>query len=380
MTTAATRAATALRLAAGALACALGGGLWAGGATAQQAPAAIPVGVVTIAEAAVSGAVDLVGRVEAIDRVEVRARVTGFLEEVAFREGQTVEEGQLLYRIEADEFEAAVRQAEGALAQAQAAKALGDIQLRRAQELLDKASGTVVARDQAAAEAARAAGEVASREAQLATATINLGYTAIHAPVAGKIGRTALTKGAVVGPDSGPLALIVSQDPVHVTFPFSARALLTREAADAPTDISTIRVSILLPGGEVYEHESALDFVDVAVDQTTDTVLARATFPNPPGRLVDGMLVSVQVRQGEPVEKPVVPQAALIADQGGVYVLAVADGKAAVRRVRTGQAVGGAITVEEGLAPGDLVIVEGLERVRPGAAVVANPVEVPGTN
>jgi membrane fusion protein (multidrug efflux system) len=354
----------------------LAAALSASGAVGQTAPAPIPVGTVAVTTRPVAGALTATGRVEAIDRVEVRARIEGFLDEVAFEEGQTVAAGDTLYRIERGSFEAAVRQAEGALEQARAEKTLADIQLTRAEELLVKRVGTEVARDQARAESQRSAGSVASAEARLATARIELGYTDVLAPVAGRIGRTALTRGAVVSPAAGPLAVIVSQDPMRVVFPISARQFLRRDGE--PADPADVRVRLRFADGSFYAHEGRIDFVDVSVDRATDSVIARSTLPNPDGVLIDGQLVTVVLEAGTPVEKPVIPQQALIADQGGVYVFTVEDRLAAVRRVRTGAPVGPDIVIEEGLSAGDLVIVEGVERVRAGAAVLAQPIA--GTN
>ena len=356
--------------------------LAAPGAFAQQAapaaaPAAIPVGTVAVEMRPVTGSLTVTGRIAAIDRVELRARVDGFLEEVAFEEGQTVAEGAPLYRIERGNFEAAARSAEGALVQSKAARDLADIQLARAQELLDRDAGTAVARDQAKAEADRSAGAVIEAEAALARARIELDYTEIRAPVAGRIGRTALTRGAVVGPSSGVLATIVSQDPMRVVFPVSAREFLRPDASGARPDPASIRVRLKFLNGAFYEHEGRIEFIDVSVDQATDTVMARATIANPDRALIDGQLVTVVLEAGDPVEKPVTPQQALLADQSGLYVFTVEDGKAAVRRVRAGGTLGADMVIEEGLAAGDLVVVEGIERLRPGVAVVAQPVAQP---
>src|SRR5262249_37616139 len=169
----------------------------------QQQPAAVPVGVVKVERKPIADALDFVGRVDAINRVEVRARITGFLEQVQFTEGDAVKEGTPLYRIEPGLFQAAVEQAEGALERSKAAKALSEIQLQRAQDLVDKNAGTVVARDQQKAADRQAAGAIMTDEANLATAKINLGYTQINSPIAGKISKTNVTKGNVVTPQSG---------------------------------------------------------------------------------------------------------------------------------------------------------------------------------
>ncbi|GEP04357.1 efflux RND transporter periplasmic adaptor subunit [Methylobacterium oxalidis] len=359
------------------LLCALGmaGGL-ALPAGAQPDPgSALPVGTVAAERRAIDRALDFVGRIEAIGRVEVRARVTGFLEAVQFKEGEPVREGAELYRIEPDLFEAAVKQAEGARERSRAAQTLAEIQLHRAQELLDRNSGTVVARDQARAALDQAKGAVTGDEANLQTARINLGYTRILAPIAGRIGRTSVTKGNVVGPDSGVLTSIVSQDPMYVTFPVSQREFLRyQQGADRP-DRDKVGVRIRFQDGSDYGQVGRVDFVNISVDRATDTVVVRAVMPNPAGALRDGQLVHVALQVGTPEQKVLVPQAALIADQGGVYVFIVEDGRAAMRRVKTGAGgTGPDVVVEEGLSGGELVIVDGLQRVRPGIPVRASPI------
>jgi len=210
-------------------------------------------------------------------------------------------------------------------------------------------------------------------EANLQTAQINLGYTDITAPINGKIGRTSLTKGNVVGPESGVLTQIVSQDPMYVTFPVSQREFLQAAQAGRQTDVKGIKVQIRFSDGSLYDQVGEINFVDVSVDRTTDTVVVRASFANPKDVLIDGQLVRVQIEAGTPQEKVVIPQAALIADQEGVYVFIVEDGKAAVRRVKLGGETGTNVIIESGLKGGELVIVEGLQGVRPGVGVRATP-------
>jgi membrane fusion protein, multidrug efflux system len=339
----------------------------------QQPPTAVPVGVVKAERRPIAKAGDFVGRVEAISRVEIRARITGFLEEVLFKEGDLIKEGSPLYRNEKGLFQAQVRQAEGALERSQAAKALSALQLSRAEELVEKQAGTVAARDQARAQDQQAEGAVMADEANLATARINLGYTDIAAPITGKVGRTNITKGNVVSPESGPLTVIVSQDPMYVSFPVSQREFLRAQAAGRQVDISNIKARLRFADGTAYQQEGSINFVDVQVDRNTDTILVRATFPNPAGALVDGQFVRIEVERGKPEEKVVIPQAALIADQEGVYVFAVEDGKATVKRVKPGSATDTGVVVEEGLTGGELVIVDGLLLVRPGIEVRATP-------
>jgi membrane fusion protein (multidrug efflux system) len=344
----------------------------------QQAPAAIPVGVVKADEQAIEKTFKFVGRVEAVNRVDVRARVTGYLEEVLFKEGDLVKAGAPLYRIEQGLYQAAVEQAEGALERSKGAQALTAIQLQRAQDLVDKQAGTVVARDQAKAADDGAKGTIMQDDASLKTAQINLGYTDITSPIDGEVGKTNVTKGNVVGPDSGVLTVIVSQDPMYVTFPVSDRDFLrAREAGRkiGHDELSDFKVRIRFSDGSVYDQIGTVNFVNVTVDRATDTVLVRASVPNPKNGLIDGQLVTVEVNIGTPEQKVVVPQSALIADQEGVYVFVVENGKAVMKRVTPGGPSGTGVVIERGLSGGEQVIVEGLQSVRPGTAVVANPVQ-----
>jgi len=338
-----------------------------------QTGAAVPVGTVSVSRKPIARTADFVGRVQAIDHVDIRARITGYLEDVLFKEGDVVQAGAPLYRIEKGLFQASVDQAEGALANSKAKKLLTAIQYQRAEQLMSTSAGTVVQRDQALTADRAADAQILIDQANLETAKINLGYTDITAPVAGKIGRNMLTKGNIVTPDSGTLVTIVSQDPMYVLFPVSQREFLRAREASKKPDIAGIRARLRFADGSTYDEVGQINFVDVTVDKATDTVQARAAFPNPAGVLVDGQLVTVNLEAGTPEEQVVVPQAALISDQQGVYVFVVDDGKVAIRRVTTGGANGDNMIVTKGLAGGENVIVEGLQSLRPGMAVKANP-------
>jgi membrane fusion protein (multidrug efflux system) len=339
----------------------------------SQAPAAIPVSVVAAEKKPVTKSQDFVGRVEAIQRVEIKARVTGYLEKVAFKEGDLIKSGTELYGIEKGLFEAAVGQAEGALAKSEAAKTLTELQLKRAEELLQKQAGTQVARDQALAADQSAEGSIFVDEANLKTAKINLGYTDITSPIDGKVGKTNITVGNVVGSDAGPLTVIVSQDPMYVSFPVSQRDFLRAQQTQHKVDLTGIKATLTFSDGTSYKHDGKINFVDVQVDKATDTIQVRATFPNPDYALVDGQLVRVMLESGTAEEKIVIPQAALISDQEGVYVFVVDDGKAAVRRVKTAGGSGTGVIIDQGLSVGDQVVVEGGQSLRPGVPVKASP-------
>lgn len=340
-----------------------------------QQPAAIPVGVVAVAEEDVTEATSLIGRVEAVDRVSLIARVTGFLEQQAFRDGQDVAKDDLLFVIEREPFVASVNAAKADLASSEALKLNADLQLQRAEELVRTNNIPVATRDQRRAEAAAAAARVLEAQAALEQAEINLGYTLIRAPVAGRIGRASVSVGNVVTPQSGTLALLVSQDPMYVTFPVSQRILLDikRERQAGGADNNNFKVRLAFADGTVYDQLGAIDFLDVTVAQGTDTVMVRAKIANPQRLLTDGMFVSVRVEGGEAEKKVVIPQSAVLLDQQGAYVFVVEQGRAAVRRIRTGQPQGARIAVEEGLRPGDMLVVDGIQRIRPGAPVQAAP-------
>ncbi|VFU09403.1 efflux RND transporter periplasmic adaptor subunit [Methylocella tundrae] len=338
-----------------------------------QAPAATRVGTVLAAKEPINPAQEFVGRVEAVERVSVRARITGYLHEVLFKEGELVKEGAPLYRIEPEPFQAAVQQAQGALVKAQGQVANASAQLERAETLLKTQAGSAAVRDQRTAEEQTARGDALVAQANLQTAQINLGYTEIKAPISGMIGRTSVTKGNVVGPDSGILTTIVSQDPMYVTVPVSQREFLQLKANERRAGTADMIVTLRFSNGAAYEFPGKINFVDVSVDRATDSVMVRASVPNPQGRLIDGQLVKVSVQGAKPEEKILVPQSALIADQQGVYVFVVEDGKAAVRRLKIGGESGPNAIVESGLSAGEQVIVEGMEALRPGAAVIASP-------
>ena len=216
-----------------------------------------------------------------------------------------------------------------------------------------------------------AAAGILEAQAALERAQIDLGYTEIHAPIAGRIGRAAFSVGNLVGPDSGVLATIVSQDPIYVTFPVSQRQLLEyRRRGDDAAGPPVVKVT--LPDGTAYEHPGEVNFFDVQVDQGTDTVTVRAAFPNPERTLVDGQFVNVRVERGEPVQMLAVPQASVQIDQAGPFVLVVGgDNKVEARRITLGAVAGAQVVVQAGLKAGDKVIVEGIQKARPGITVAA---------
>jgi membrane fusion protein (multidrug efflux system) len=339
-------------------------------AWAQQ-QAAIPVGTLAAERRPITESTEFVGRVEAMERVEVRARVTGFLQDILFTDGAIVKKGDVLYRIERDSFDAAVQQARGALLEAQGTYANASAQRARTEELVKTATASKALLDERVGAETGAQGGVIIADANLKTANVNLGYTEITAP-------TKVTTGNVVGPDSGPLTTIVSRDPIYVTFPVSQREFLrVQEEEERKKREQALGIRIRFSDGSTYAQAGRINFVDVTVDRATDTVLLRATMPNPDGSLIDGQLVRVSVEADKPVEKVLVPQSALIVDQQGTYVFVVADGKAVVARVKLGGESGPYAIVDDGLKGGEQVVVQGMESLRPGSPVVASPAQPP---
>lgn len=343
-----------------------------------QQPTSIPVGTVAAELRPITKATEFVGRVEAIERVEIRARVTGFLQDVPFKDGDIVKKGDVLYRIERDSFDAAVQQARGALLEAQGKYANATAQRARTEELVKTATASRALLDERVAAETGAQGEVVMADANLKTASVNLGYTEITAPITGEIGRTKVTTGNVVGPDSGPLTVIVSRDPMYVTFPVSQRVFLKLQN-DRRSLQAALTVRIGFSDGTTYAQPGRINFIDVTVDRATDTVTVRATMPNPNDTLIDGQLVRVSVESDKPEEKVLVPQSALIVDQQGTYVFIVIDGKAAVARVKLGGESGPYSIISDGLKGGEQVVVQGMESLRPGSPVIASPAPPPLT-
>ena len=351
--------------------------LWLPEGWAQQ-PAAVPVATVAAELRPITPSKEFVGRVEAINRVEIRARVTGYLDAVLFKEGDVVKAGDVLYRIEQATFQAAVQQAQGALLQAQGDLVNATAQLARTTELAKTDTASKALLDTRTASQRNAQGAVVIADANLKTANVNLGYTEIRSPIAGEIGRTNVTQGNVVSPDSGPLTVVVSRNPMYVTFPVSQRQFLDVKAEEQRrSNRNNLAVKIRFSNGETYNQTGLINFVDVQVDRATDTVLVRATVPNPDGTLIDGQLVQVSVETNKPQEKVLIPQAALMVDQQGPYVFLVTDGKAAISRLKLGGESGAYAIVESGLKGGEQVVVQGMETLRAGAPVIASPAPPP---
>ena len=357
-------------------------------ASAQRAPAGPPaVGVTKAQTLPITETSSFVGRIQATSRVDLVARVTAFLEQRKFIEGAEVKPGDLLYQLERGPFAADVAAKQGAVQQAQSQVQLSTLTLQRAQTLLNTPAGQQSTVDTALATQLSNQALLAEAQAQLDASKINLDYTEIHAPIAGKIGRTAVTIGNVVSPSSGVLATIVSQDPMYVVFPISERsAEELRQKYATKGGFNAVVIHLKLPDGRTYAQTGHIDFVDNTIAQNTDTITLRGTIANPPidtvngnalRELTDGEFVSVLIEGVEPVDLLAIPRAAVLSDQQGNFVYTVdADNKVVVTRVTLGQTSGALVTIVSGLKPGDSVITEGVQRARPGQPV--NPAPAAG--
>ncbi len=342
----------------------------------QQQPVAPPATVVV--EAAqmkdVTEQRTFTGRIEAVDTVQIRARVQGYLNKRKFVEGGEVKKGQVLFEIERDSFEIAVREAQASLASAKAALTLAQQTFNRNNKLVRQKSLAQASLDDARSALLQARATVQVREAELSNAKLNLGYTRIIAPMKGLVGRTAYSVGNLVGPTSNPLVTLVAQDPMYVSFPVPQWLLTEVRKSGDKTD--GVFVKLQLPDGSTYDQKGKIKFANVQGNSTTDSVTVRASIPNPKRLLIDQQLVEVFVIRKQPEQKLVVSQSALLLDQQGTYVLAVdGDDKVQIKRITTGEQRGSMIVVKSGLVVDDRVIISGHQKARPGAKVAPQMAE-----
>ncbi len=331
------------------------------------------VTVVTVTEKDVTPLTEYVGHVEAVQTVALSARVSGILEQIHFKEGSDVRAGDLLYVIEPAPYRVRV-----AANQARVAKA--QVILKKARQHLKRVhtvrSGGIPITDIEIAEAIeqQTLAELKEAQAVLRLSEIELEYTRVSAPISGRIGATALTKGNLCGPTSGALAKIVQLDPIRVQFSLSEndisaiRAAQT-DAANKPIN-SIMKPRLKLANGQLLENSGRIDFVDNQVDPTTGTVTVRALFDNHDALLLPGQYVTLVAGRSQTKLMPVVSQAAILEDRNGRYVLVVNDqGQVEQRSVTTGATIGSFLAIENGLTAGETIIVQGLQKVRPGQLV-----------
>jgi len=301
--------------------------------------------------------------------------VQGFLGPRLFKDGDEVKEGQTVFTIEKEPFQNAVDQRKAQLAAARAALANADQQLQRTTELARRGNTPIAQLDQRTAEQGQAKAVVMEAEANLRDAEIQLSYTDIKTPISGRIGRAAVSPGNLVGPDTGVLATVVQDNPMQVLFSVTQRETL--EARDSEVT-GKVRALVRLANGSLYSEKGRVDFLDVQVNPRTDGQTVRAMFPNPDDILTSGQTVRVIIEEKGGDKVVVIPQSAIAIDQTGPYVFVVGqDDKVEQRRIKLGANREGLAVVNEGIEPGERVIVQGQQRVRAGITVTPQLASTP---
>jgi membrane fusion protein, multidrug efflux system len=354
----------------------------------QTQPAAVPVSVAVVEQRDVALWDEFSGRLEAVERVEVRSRVAGAVKAVHFREGALVNEGELLITIDPDPYAAEVERAKAQVLAAEARLAYAQKEQDRARRLQQANSGAISESnvDQRVGAYREAEGNLRAAQAALQTAQLNLDYTQVRAPVAGRVGKLEITVGNLIaaGPGAPVLTSLVSVDPIYASFNADeevvARALKALGAnAHAQVDRIPVRMNTATTNGTTYQGH--LQLIDNQVDAKSGTVRVRAVFGNADGGLIPGQFA--RLRMGQPTTEPalVVNERAIGTDQNKKYVIVVgADNKAAYREVTLGVFVDGLRLVTNGLTPGERIVVNGLQRVRPGALLAPKLVSMTGSD
>jgi len=341
------------------------------------APPPANVATISIAPEQVANVTELPGRIDAIRNAEVRARVGGIVQKRVFNEGSEVRVGATLYQIDPAPFQAAVSNAEATLARAEANLGQANTRLNRYRSLVDTNAISKQEFDDAQSAQKLAAADVAAAKASLDTAKLNLSYSTITAPITGRIGRTLVTEGALVtANDPTALAIIQQLDPIYVTLTQSSveMAQLREKVSQSGHGGVKTKLTLVTEDGKPYPHTGQLLFSEATVDPSSSSVILRAQFPNRERTLLPGMYVRVRLEQGVRPNTITVPQQAVMRTADGSMVMTVdAEGKVAPRPVKTGGAYGTSWIVTSGLKEGDQVIVEGLQKAKPGATVKPSP-------
>lgn len=341
------------------------------------------VSVVNVTEQKVGEYHEYVARTEAVDSVNLRARVEGFLVQRDFSEGQTVDKDQLLFEIDRKPYEASLKKAEADLASSKADLTKARKDLQRSKDLFKKGHISQADLDTQTSNEARAVAAVQATEAQLDSAKLNLGYTRIKAPFKGEVGKARYSIGNLVGPTSEPLATLTSTDPIYVNFQVDEKQLVSHLQANAgrkDDDNEQFKLNLRLPTGQDYGEQGTFNFADTRVDETTGTLSLRASFPNPDGIILPGLYVTLLAESNDKVMQPVIPQAAVQENQSGRFVLVVTpEQTVATRQVKMGRRIGPMWVVSQGLKANEQIIVEGLQKVRPGTKVAPKVVNIDPT-
>ncbi|TDK33274.1 efflux RND transporter periplasmic adaptor subunit [Luteimonas terrae] len=354
----------------------LAAALSACGQQEEQAPPPPPeVGVLTVQPTSVALEQELVGRLAPFRSADVRARVPGVLERRVYQEGSDVQEGDVLFRIDPAQLQAALGTAQGAQAQAQANYANSKTAADRARQLAPTNFISKSDLDNAIAAERSAEAALQAARASTQTAQINLGYATVRAPISGRAGKQQVTEGALVGQGDSTLLTTVDQiDPLYINFSMSAGDFNRIRSMPLDRGAGSGQVEIVLADGTVHDQLATLDFSGDVVDPSSGAVQLRATLPNPDRRLLPGVYVTLRANMGQQNGVFLVPQAAVLRDANTAYVLVAGEGDKVVRKpVRTDRAQDGQWVITEGLAAGDRVIVSGVPKARPDAVVSPKP-------
>ncbi|ADV89016.1 efflux RND transporter periplasmic adaptor subunit [Vibrio vulnificus] len=323
-----------------------------------------------------------IGRVEAVEDTNITAQVSGYLKARHFEEGQLVEKGALLYTIEPSSFEAQVASAKASLAQAKASLKKAELDHQRGKNLLPRGSISQSEFDALTAGLLGAQAQLEAANAQLKLADVNLSYTQIRAPFSGRISDSKVSTGDLVSPSSGILTTLVSLDPIHTAFSISERERLAlgieRIKGDGSTPSAGVEVQLQLENGKEYPHLGRLDYLGNRIDTKTGTIALRAVVANPDHQLLPGQHIKVNLREKQAKSVVVVPRRAVQTDLEGHFVMVMTLGEVAERRnVSLGAQVEQGVVIREGLTQDDVVITQGLQRVRNGMQVrVQTPTEL----
>lgn len=349
----------------------------------KQAPAPKPPEVLTTTPflKTVTDYEDFTGRTDAVCSVEVRARVSGYLQSWRFKDGDEVKQGELMFEIDSRPYQATYNQAVAQRRLQEANVKYQEALYQRELKLYNSNADSLEALQLDLAQRDSTKASLEAAKAAEAQAKLNLDWTKVMAPISGRVSRRMVDPGNLVQADTTPLTTIVSLDPVYAYFDIDERTMLRLQRLVQEGKITSIeggKVPVYLAladEGEQYTHPGTIDFTENRVDSTTGTLRARAVFPNPQQILTPGLFVRVRIRVGEPHQAVLVPERALGTDQGNKFVYVVDDKSNAIyRRVKVGPPQeGGFRVIEEGLHPGERVIVSGLQRVKQGAAVDAKP-------
>ena len=359
----------------------------AGDAHAGNGPPPAPeVQVAEVALQAIRPWDEFNGRIEAVESVQLRSRVSGYIERIAFAEGQEVKKGQLLFVIDPRPYRAALASAQAQLERARAAAGLAQTQDQRARQLVAENAVSREEADTRAATLAQATAQVRAAEAELATARLQLDFTEVRAPITGRASRALLTVGNMAQADQSVLTTLVSQDPVYAYFDADEHSFLRYQKAGLSGQGRAVRVALV--GDSGFPHAGTLDFSDNQLQPGTGTMRLRARLANPDRMLTPGLFARVQMqsgpdRQGAESQALLIDDKAVLTDQDRKYVYVVGEGNLAERRDLTlGRMVDGRRLVEKGLTEGDRLVVGGVQRIyypgmpvnpRPVAAAAAQP-------